>query len=100
MGAKVLLKQVVLFVVDHGPGIADAEKEKVFERFYSGDPSRTDKSHFGLGLSIAQEIVRLHHGTIRLTDTPGGGCTFEICLPIEKRSAKTEQKSTKTALMS
>lgn len=98
MGAKV--QKLAFFVIDHGPGIADAEKAKVFERFYSGDPSRTDKSHFGLGLSIAQEIVRLHHGTIRLTDTPGGGCTFEICLPIEKRLANTKQKSTKTALMS
>ena len=82
MGAKVLPPKLAFFVIDHGPGIADAEKEKVFERFYSGDPSRTDKSHFGLGLSIAQEIVRLHHGTIRLTDTLGGGCTFEICLTI------------------
>ena len=100
MGAKVLPQKLAFFVIDHGPGIADAENEKVFERFYSGDPSRTDKSHFGLGLSIAQEIVRLHHGTIRLTDTPGGGCTFEICLPIEKRLANTKQKSTKTALMS
>ena len=100
MGAKVLPQKLAFFVIDHGPGIADAEKAKVFERFYSGDPSRTDKSHFGLGLSIAQEIVRLHHGTIRLTDTPGGGCTFEICLPIEKRLANTKQKSTKTAPMS
>lgn len=80
MGAKVLPQKLAFFVIDHGPGIADAEKAKVFERFYSGDPSRTDKSHFGLGLSIAQEIVRLHHGTIRLADTPGGGCTFEICI--------------------
>ena len=100
MGAKVLPQKLAFFVIDHGPGIADDEKAKVFERFYSGDPSRTDKSHFGLGLSIAQEIVRLHHGTIRLTDTPGGGCTFEICLPTEKRSAKTEQESAKTAFMS
>lgn len=87
MGAKVLPKQLVLSVTDHGPGIADAEKEKVFERFYSGDPSRTEKSHFGLGLSIAKEIVKLHRGTICLNDTPGGGCTFEICLPIEKASS-------------
>lgn len=82
MGAKVLPQKLAFFVIDHGPGIADAEKAKVFERFYSGDPSRTGKSHFGLGLSISQEIVRLHHGTIRLTDTPGGGCTFEIVLSI------------------
>lgn len=89
MGARVLPKQLALFITDHGPGIPDAEKEKVFERFYSGDPSRTDKSHFGLGLSIAREIVKLHHGTIRLTDTPGGGCTFEVILfriSTEKRS--------------
>ena len=89
MGARVLPKQLALFVTDHGPGIPDAEKEKVFERFYSGDPSRTDKGHFGLGLSIAREIVKLHHGTIRLTDTPGGGCTFEVILfriSTEKRS--------------
>lgn len=84
MGARVLPRQTVFFVIDHGTGIADAEKEKVFERFYSGDPSRTEKSHFGLGLSIAKEIVKLHQGTICLNDTPGGGCTFEIWLPIEK----------------
>ena len=58
------------------------EKEKVFERFYSCDPSRTDKNHYGLGLSIAKEIVNAHHGTIHLTDTPNGGCIFEIDIPI------------------
>lgn len=86
LGAKVQAKQIVFSVIDHGCGIAYSEKEKVFERFYSGDPSRTDKNHYGLGLSIAREIVKLHQGTIRLSDTPGGGCTFEICLPIEKVS--------------
>ena len=82
MGAKVLPQKLAFFVIDHGPGIADAEKAKVFERFYSGDPSRTDKSHFGLGLSIAQEIVRLHRGVVCLKDTKDGGCTFEIVIPI------------------
>ena len=82
MGAKVLPQKFAFFVIDHGPGIADAEKEKVFERFYSGDPSRTDKGHYGLGLSIAQEIVRLHRGVVCLKDTKDGGCTFEIVIPI------------------
>ena len=82
LGARVEKGKVIFSVIDHGSGIPDCEKEKVFERFYSCDPSRTDKSHYGLGLSIAKEIVNAHHGTIRLTDTPGGGCTFEIVLSI------------------
>lgn len=79
--ARVEKENLIFSVIDHGPGIPDNEKEKVFERFYSCDPSRTDKSHYGLGLSIAQEIIKAHHGTIYLTDTPGGGCTFGIEIP-------------------
>lgn len=84
LGARMERGKVVFSVIDHGSGISDCEKEKVFDRFYTGDPSRTEKGHYGLGLSIAQEIVRLHYGKIELKDTPGGGCTFEINLPIEK----------------
>ncbi len=83
MGANVTEKSMIFYVVDHGPGIAEKVKDKIFQRFYSGDVSRTDKNHYGLGLSIASEIVKLHHGIILLKDTPGGGCTFEIQLPIE-----------------
>lgn len=82
-GAKVMEKSILFYVRDHGPGIANEEKGKVFQRFYSGDQSRTDKSHYGLGLSIALEIVKLHRGTIIVKDTPGGGCTVEIQIPIE-----------------
>lgn len=74
-------KAFLLTVSDNGPGIADKDKESVFRRFYRLDASRGGKQHFGLGLCIAQEIVTLHRGTIKVTDTPGGGATFEIRLP-------------------
>ncbi|WP_058303841.1 sensor histidine kinase [Gorillibacterium timonense] len=83
IGAKVQTKQMMFYVIDHGCGIADTEKEKVFERFYCGDSSRTNKDHYGMGLSIALEIIKLHQGSIHLKDTPGGGCTFEINIPFE-----------------
>ncbi len=68
-------------VSDNGPGIPDAQKEIIFERFQRLDDSRKDKSHFGLGLPIAKEIISLHGGTLTLEDTPGGGATFRILLP-------------------
>ncbi len=67
-------------VIDQGPGIPDAATASIFERFYQVDSSRHAKEHYGLGLSIAQEIIKLHHGTLTLEDTPNGGCTFIISL--------------------
>ena len=69
-------------VSDHGPGIPDGEKEKIFDRFYRGSESRTDSEHFGLGLSVAAQIAELHHTQIRVLDTPGGGADFRFQLPI------------------
>lgn len=71
----------LLLVRDNGPGISDAQKAQIFERFYRADTSRQDKSHFGLGLSIAAEIATLHHGRLYAEDTPGGGATFVLELP-------------------
>lgn len=67
-------------VADNGPGIPDAEKEHIFERFYRTEKSRTEKDHFGLGLCIASEIVKAHHGRLLVQDTPGGGATFLLIL--------------------
>ena len=69
---------VLLTVQDHGPGIPDAEKERIFDRFYSADPSRTAKQNFGLGLSVAKELARLHRADLTVSDTPGGGARFTV----------------------
>lgn len=70
-----------LSVQDDGIGISNEDKKKVFDRFYRAEKSRSAKGHFGLGLSIAYEIVKAHGGNITVTDTPGGGSTFTIVLP-------------------
>lgn len=67
-------------VMDNGPGIPDDKKAAVFQRFYRVDPSHHDRNHFGLGLCIAEEIVRMHRGQIRVEDAPGGGALFSITI--------------------
>lgn len=69
-------------VIDHGIGISDDEKSRIFERFYRSEKSRSAKGHFGLGLCIANEIIQAHHGKITVTDTAGGGATFTVTLPV------------------
>lgn len=69
-------------VTDSGPGVPDEEKQAIFERFYRADRARTDRSHFGLGLCIAAEIVKLHRGDIYVEDAPGGGAVFVVRLPL------------------
>lgn len=73
-------KHFEIKISDTGVGISDAEKAKIFDRFYRSEKARSDKNHFGLGLSIAYDIISAHHGSIKVTDTPGGGTTFLILL--------------------
>ena len=73
-------KHYEIKISDTGVGISDEEKTKIFDRFYRSEKARSDKNHFGLGLSIAYDIITAHHGTIAVTDTPGGGTTFIITL--------------------
>ena len=70
-----------LTVSDTGVGIPAEDKKKIFDRFYRAEKSRSAKGHFGLGLSIAAEIVKLHHGSLSVTDRPGGGSVFTVMLP-------------------
>ncbi|MCD1285410.1 MULTISPECIES: HAMP domain-containing sensor histidine kinase [unclassified Brevibacterium] len=72
-------------VRDHGDGIDPEVVPRIFERFYRLDVSRTrDTGGSGLGLSIVKAIVENHHGAISVHETPGGGATFRIDLPISE----------------
>lgn len=72
----------VIEVHDHGPGISDEDAARVFERFYRADSSRQrGTGGTGLGLAIVAAIVAQHDGSVRLTETPGGGATMSIRLP-------------------
>lgn len=80
--------RAVIEIVDHGPGIPEAEAVLVFERFHRSDPERSrDRGGSGLGLSIAAAVVTAHDGAISVLETPGGGATFRIELPLERPTA-------------
>ncbi len=71
---------VIIVVADDGVGIAEEEQDKIFRRFYQGDNSRSAVGT-GLGLSMAEEIVRFHGGKIELQSKKDLGSTFKIILP-------------------
>ncbi len=77
--------ELIITIIDHGIGISDKDKPFIFNRFYQCDKSRTQREHFGLGLSIANELVSKLDGKIRLFDTAGGGCTFKIFIPLKQQ---------------
>ena len=76
--------RVWMEVSDNGIGIPEADRPRIFERFYRVDKARSRESGgTGLGLSIAKEIVDRHEGILALVDRPGPGTTIRIELPIE-----------------
>ena len=79
----VTAKHITFFVIDHGKGIHEDDKPYIFNRFYCADKSRTDKSNFGLGLSIADELAKMMNGKVGCKDTDGGGATFFVTLPLK-----------------
>ncbi|MFR8547665.1 MAG: ATP-binding protein [Lachnospiraceae bacterium] len=62
--------------------MAKEDQPFIFDRFYCADKSRTEKQHFGLGLSIAKELAELLGGKIGFLETEGGGATFYLTLPV------------------
>lgn len=82
--ASIKKNNLAISIIDHSIGISVEDKKHIFDRFYRCDKSRTKKDHYGLGLSVANELVSLLDGKIYLNDTPGGGCTFTIAIPYGK----------------
>ena len=74
--------QILMGVMDNGKGISAEDKEKIFERFYRVDKAHSKKEHSGLGLSIGREIANRYNWGLTVSDTPGGGTTFTIHIPL------------------
>jgi signal transduction histidine kinase len=73
---------VKLSVKDTGVGLSKEEQQRIFERFYKVDPSRTGDAGSGLGLAITKHIIQGHHGAIWVESMPGQGATFVFTLPL------------------
>ncbi len=84
VGARRETGVVRVWVEDRGPGILDAEKPLVFDKFYRGTSSASRPGGTGLGLALASEIVRAHGGTIDIEDARPHGSRFVMRLPIEE----------------
>lgn len=76
-------EEVVLSVLDEGPGMSDAEKSRAFDRFWRGQ-GLTGKSGSGLGLAVVKQLVTDDGGTVTLKDAPGGG----LCVALTLRAAR------------
>lgn len=89
---------IVFDVLDRGPGISEAEKPKVLERFVRGAAAQ-DKVGSGLGLAIVQAVVNNHGGTLQLRDRQGGGLTVRVELPAQLQPRKLKLSTTVTPIM-
>ncbi|SEU30014.1 ATP-binding protein [Stigmatella erecta] len=92
---EVRLKQVGpcarLEVVDHGLGVASENRARIFNRFERAVPVR-HYGGLGLGLWVSRQVVEAHGGAITVTDTPGGGATFTVELPLDAPALKPPGK--------
>lgn len=108
IGVKADEGVVEIAVSDQGIGIAEADRERIFERFYRADEARSRRTGgTGLGLSIVKHATQRHGGEVRLWSRPGRGSTFTIRLPRidappsidkdDKNKKKRERKAAKAA---
>jgi len=86
---------VEVSVTDQGQGIAEADLERIFERFYRSDPARSrDTGGTGLGLAIVKHVINNHHGEVRVWSQLGKGSTFTVRLRRAPEEAAREDPAT------
>ena len=76
---------VTVTVADNGPGLNDQDREKIFERFYRADKSRSRSGQegTGLGLSIVDAVMRAHGGHVSVDSKVGEGTSFKLVFPLQ-----------------
>lgn len=87
IGSSVDAETAKLWVRDHGPGIAAASRHRIFRRFDRAQGKRSIGGS-GLGLAIVDAIAKAHRGTCSVADTPGGGATFTMEIPLHTNTAR------------
>jgi two-component system OmpR family sensor kinase len=84
-------ERAMIEVIDHGEGIPPQIREKIFQRFWRADTSRTrETGGSGLGLAIVSSIVAAHNGSVDVVETPAGGATFRVSLPLAGSAASPQ----------
>ena len=77
------VQAATIAVTDTGPGVPDALRERLFERFFQADDSdRRQRGGAGIGLALARELVALHGGDVSVHNEPGAGACFTVTLPL------------------
>ena len=90
--------RVYVRVADSGPGIAEVDRARIFERFVQLDPSRRAEGT-GLGLTIAKWIAEAHHGSLTLESSGAAGSTFCVDLPSVTVAAREPEASAPSDLL-
>jgi signal transduction histidine kinase len=97
VGLEQAPKEIRIVIDDDGPGISDADMQRVFEPFHRLEASRNSGTGgVGLGLTIARQAVEREGGSIRLCNRPGGGLRVEVRLPLHRDEGKATVKPTLT----
>jgi len=84
VGSAVRERSVELWVRDSGPGVAPADRERIFRRFMRGAGRTGAHDGAGLGLAIVASIAEAHGGTVKVVEAPGGGACFVMTIPVRE----------------
>jgi two-component system sensor histidine kinase GlrK len=94
ISARAEREQLILDVIDSGPGIPADERNRIFEAFYTGKtPQGGHVKGTGIGLSVVTEFVNAHGGSIEILAAPSGGAHFRVRLPLRQGSLVTPEKA-------